>query len=91
MFHVKHFAPIQNLVAFAPQNWVTDPFVRFLRSFKTAPHPLATAVPAIFLPRKGRLTAPPLARFVTLAAFVFDTTVLPFAPALFFFRAVDAL
>ena len=56
----------------------------------TAPQPLATAVPFFDLPLKGLFglvvfISPPFFKFLTSAAFVFLTTVLPFLPALFFF------
>ena len=55
-----------------------------------APQPLATAVPFFDLPLKGLFglvvfISPPFFKFLTSAAFVFLTTVLPFLPALFFF------
>ena len=58
------------------------------------PHPLATAVPGIDFPLKGLfgfVTAPPFFKFFTLAALVFETTVLPLEPSFFFFLAVEAL
>ena len=69
--------------------------MRFLLFDITLPQPLATAVPGIFLPLNLRLdfvsTAPPKLRLRTFAFFVLETTVLPFAPAAFFLRAVLAL
>merc|ERR1711991_481059 len=62
----------------------------------TAPQPLATTLPVLTLPLKGLFafvlgTAPPVPIFVTFAALVLDTKVLPFDPSRFFFFAVAAL
>ena len=62
----------------------------------TAPQPLATTLPVFTLPLKGLFafvlgTAPPVPIFVTFAALVLDTKVLPFDPSRFFFFAVEAL
>ena len=79
-----------------PYDCVTEPFVRLRRLGRTAPQPLATAVPRTDLPLNGRFAfvdgtaAPPFAIFLTLASFVLETTVLPRAPSLFFFLAVEA-
>ena len=61
----------------------------------TAPQPLATTLPVFTLPLKGLFAfvlgiAPPELIFLTLAAGVLPTTVLPLAPAFFFFLAVEA-
>ena len=75
----------------------TDPFVTFRLFGKTLPQPLATVAPVETLPLYGRFAfvagtaTPPFSIFRTFAALVFDTTVLPLAPSLFFLRAVVAL
>jgi hypothetical protein len=74
---------------------LTDPAVYLRRFESTLPHPLATTFPfferGVFLLAFSFVISPPKRAFWTSAAFVFLTTVLPFAPSLFFFAAVDLL